>query len=343
MRAATRLSAAAAGLILAGSLFAQGRGGRGGGAPPAPGPCERSCLEGFVNQYLDALVAHNAFGLPFAPKVKFSENDQLLELGDGLWNVTSDIGSYKLYVSDPQSGQAGFLGTVRENGRPAALALRLKVENRKISEIETLVYRAGGGPPPGGRGGRGPGDAKGPPPVAPAPSGAAAMEAMKVDPVFAETVPAGQRVSREELVKLAGAYFDAIEQGNAPASAFDPQCSRVENGVQRTPACAEEIDSKTLSYIQSIYPRRAAVVDEERQLVFGFFMFQQPGDLLAVESPGRGVYKFPESATQPGFTEVAQLFRIQGGKIGRIEALTVGLPYGTPDPFFNDDWRKPKK
>jgi hypothetical protein len=332
----------ATGLILAGSLAAQGRGGRGpGGAPPAPGPCDRACLEGFINQYLDALVAHNAFGLPLAQKVKFSENDQLLDLGDGLWNVTTDIGSYKLYVSDPQSGQVGFFGTVRENDRPTALAIRLKIDNRKISEIETLVYRGGGGPPPGGRGGRG--EAKGPPSPPPPPTGAAALEAMKVDPIFQENGPANQRVSRDELVKLSNTYFDAIEQGNAPASAFDPQCARVENGAQRAMGCAEELNSKTLSYIQTVYPRRPVVVDEERQLVFGFFMFQQPGDLLFVESPGRGTVKFPDSATQPGFTEVAQLFKIKDGKIRKTESLTVGVPYGTPNPFFNDDWRRPKK
>ena len=331
---ALRLVAAA--LILVASLAAQGRGGRGGGgAPPPPGPCDRPCLEGFINQYLDALVAHNAFGLPLAQKVKFSENDQLLDLGDGLWNVTTDIGTYKLYVSDPQNGQVAFVGTVRENGRPTALAIRLKIDNRKISEIETLVYRGGGGPPPG----RGPAgsNAKGPP------VGAAALEEMKVDPIFLEDVPANQRVSRDDLVKLSNTYFDAIEQGNAPAAAFDPQCARVENGAKIAAGCANQINSKTLSYIQAVYPRRPVVVDEERQLVFGFFMFQQPGDLLFVESPGRGTVKFPDSATQPAFTEVAQLFRIKDGKIRKTESLTVGVPYGTANPFFNDDWRRPKK
>ncbi|MCU1337961.1 MAG: hypothetical protein JWO19_3542 [Bryobacterales bacterium] len=339
MRASVGLAAV---LVLASSVAGQGRGGRGNAAPPAPGPCDRPCLEGFVNQYLDSLVAHNAFGLPLAQKVRFSENDQLLDLGDGLWNVTTDLGTYKLYVSDPQSGQVGFFGTVRENGRPTALAVRLKVDNRKISEIETLVYRASAGPPPGGRGGRS-GDAKAPPPPPPPPTGAAALEEMKVDPVFLEIVPADQRVSREELVKRANTYFDAIEQGNAPAAAFDPQCNRVDNGVKVAPNCAEQINSKVLSYIQTVYPRRPVVVDEERQLVFGFFMFQQPGDLLSVESPGRGNYKFPDSATQPGFTEVAQLFRIKDGKIRKMEALTLAVPYGTPNPFFNDDWRRPKK
>jgi hypothetical protein len=372
MKSARLLSFFTAAILMVGSAAAQGRGGRGGrgGGPPAPGPCDRACLEGFVDQYLDALVAHNPFGLPLASKVRFTENDQTLDLGDGLWNVTSDVGAYKLYVTDPQSQQVGFFGTLRENGRPVAIALRLKIDNRKISEIETLVFRGGGGPPPGGRGGRGgrggPGGAaaNGPPPPPPPPTGAAALEAMMPDPVFLETVPANERVSRDELIKAANSYFDAIEQGDGAVGAFDPDCNRVENGARVTNnpgrggagrggaapqidtaamGCAEQIGTKAFGNYRTVYPRRIPVVDEERQLVFGFFMEQQPGDLLSIESPGHGIYKFPDAATQPSFTEVAELFRIKGGKIRKMEALTLNLPYGTPDPYFKDDWRRPAR
>jgi hypothetical protein len=43
--------------------------------------CDRVCLEGFVNQYLDAMVARNPYGLPLASKVKFTENEQTIPLG----------------------------------------------------------------------------------------------------------------------------------------------------------------------------------------------------------------------------------------------------------------------
>ncbi|MGH9592719.1 MAG: hypothetical protein ACRD5L_06485, partial [Bryobacteraceae bacterium] len=57
-------------ILMAGAAFAQppGRGG-------PPGPCDRACLEGFVNQYLEALVAHDPKRLPLTADVKFSEND----------------------------------------------------------------------------------------------------------------------------------------------------------------------------------------------------------------------------------------------------------------------------
>jgi hypothetical protein len=323
--------------LLAGTLLGQSKSNPAQPNPTQSGalPCDRTCLESFVNQYLDALLAHNVFGLPLAPKVKFSENDQLLDLGDGMWNVTTGIGPYKIYVADPQSGQVGFLGTVRENDRPVALALRLKIENRKISEIETIVQSGGSGPPPGGRGGAA---TKAPPPP---PTGPAALELMTPDPVFSETVARLQRVSRDALVKAANSYFDALEKGDAAASSFDPQCNRLENGAPAS--CGDQINSKTLSYIQTVYPRRFPVVDEERQLVFGFFMYQIPGDLLSVESPGHGTHRFSAAQTAPGFADVPALFRIKSGKIRKMESLVVSVPYGTPNPFFNDDWRRAKR
>jgi len=309
-------------LLLSGALLAQ-----------APADCNRACLEGFVNQYVDALVAHNPFGMPLARKVKFSENDVLLDLGDGVWNTITGAGTYKLYVADPQSGQVGLIGTMRENSTPIVIAARLRIENRKITEIETVINRAA--------------------------AAASSLEQLgKPDAAFTESVPAAQRVSRDALIASANKYFDAIEKGSADPAAFDKDCNRTENGAQMTnspsraaPAnlswnpwalgCAEQINTKIFSSYQRIYPRRFPVVDEERQLVFGFFMYQQPGDVLSVESPGHGTYKFPDSATTPGFTESAQLFRIKAGKIGKIESLTLGIPYGMPNPFFKDDWRRP--
>jgi hypothetical protein len=171
----------AAGALFAATLFAQPGGGT---------SCNRACLEGFVNQYLDALAAHNPFGLPLAPRIKFSENDQLLEFGDGAWNVVTGIGDYKFYVADPQAGQVALFDTLRENDAPVAFALRLKIENMRISEVESLVVRDGG-------------------------AGAAVEALGKPDPLLLEAVPAGARLSRKALISAADSYWDAAETGNA--------------------------------------------------------------------------------------------------------------------------------
>src|ERR1700735_3090727 len=103
--------------------------------------CDRACLSGFVDQYLAALVAHDPSRLPFGRGVKFTENGQVLRLGDGLWGTASGIGSYKIYAADPQAGEALYMGVLQENGAPIIFCLRLKVELHRITEIETVISR----------------------------------------------------------------------------------------------------------------------------------------------------------------------------------------------------------
>ncbi|HZI51847.1 MAG TPA: hypothetical protein VFE29_08480, partial [Terriglobia bacterium] len=111
------------------------------GRGAATGPCDRACLQGFVEQYLEAWVARDPKRLPLAANVKYTENGQRLELGDGSWNVATGKGKYRLWTPDAQTGQVALLTTVTEDG-PAGgpnvaslLALRLKVVNRQISEV----------------------------------------------------------------------------------------------------------------------------------------------------------------------------------------------------------------
>jgi hypothetical protein len=48
-------------------------------------------------------------------------------------------------VSDTETGQVAFLGTMREVNtpmpNPVIIAVRLKIENRQVSEIENIVVR----------------------------------------------------------------------------------------------------------------------------------------------------------------------------------------------------------
>ena len=88
--------------------------------------CDRACLEGLVDRYLDAVVAHDPSKAPIAKNAKFTENGQKLDVGDGLWNTMSGKGTYRLFVTDPQAGEVSFLGSIREDNTPAMLALRLE-------------------------------------------------------------------------------------------------------------------------------------------------------------------------------------------------------------------------
>src|SRR3954465_1039456 len=115
-------------------------------AQPPAGGCDRACLVGFIDQYLDALVAQDPKQLPVTATVKFTENGQRLTLGDGFWNSATGKGTYRIDAADPAAGQVGTFVTMREApGTPLIMALRLKVENRRIAKIEVLLAHSEGG------------------------------------------------------------------------------------------------------------------------------------------------------------------------------------------------------
>src|SRR3569833_2046777 len=94
-----------------------------------------------LEDYLTALKAREPSELPLLPNARFTENNSPLSLPDGLWNTVDKISDYRLPVLDPEEGNAGLFTTVEEHGKPAFLSLRLRVINRRIAEIETIVLR----------------------------------------------------------------------------------------------------------------------------------------------------------------------------------------------------------
>jgi hypothetical protein len=286
--------------------------------------CNRDCLEGFVNQYLGAMVARNPHGLPLASNIRFSENDQLIPFGDGLWNTATGIGTYKLYVSDPQAGQIGFLGMLRENGRPVALALRLKITNRAITETETVVLRDG--------------------------TAAVLEEIGKPDPLYLEALPVSERVPRSQMTDTVDGYFRSVREGAPGDTIYDPDCSRVQNGFRTTsnpqlpaPAglswnpfelgCRDQVNSGFFSFIQDFYPRRHAVIDEERGIVFGFYMAHINGTVTSINTPRGKITADPDN-TSPAFIHAAEGFKFRQGKVRCVQTLQIRLPYGTVPILF---------
>jgi hypothetical protein len=285
--------------------------------------CDYACLTGYLDQYLSALVAHDPTRLPLAPHVKFTENTIQMKLGDALWGTISGMGTYKIYFADPHAGEAGCEVTIRENGTPAILVVRLKVVAHKITEVETIVRR--GAEP------------------------AENLEKLgQPNQVWLEPVTAEQRTPRIDMAKDANLYFDGIVHldGNIPP--FDEKCNRVLDGTQDTnnptynegwasgkynPAafnCRDNMNTKIWAYIKSVDPRRILIVDEKMGIVFGFFMFTHPGTVLEADVPGFGKIPMPPSAKRPFNVEVAEFFKIQNNKIRQVEGVQLALPYHQP-------------
>ncbi|HEX4997192.1 MAG TPA: hypothetical protein VFY29_03135, partial [Terriglobia bacterium] len=155
-----------------------------------PTDCERACLETLVDDYLAAVVAHDPSRLPLSADVMYTENKQLARVGEGFWRTATARGNYKHYFADPVMGQAGWMGTMREGDRVLLMALRLRVQLGRITEIETSYFRPGGG----------------------GPNDIAAMEAKGApEALWLEPIPAARRMSRAQLIEIANAYFAGVE------------------------------------------------------------------------------------------------------------------------------------
>ena len=93
------------------------------GRTASPINCKtRACYERLVDDYLAALVAHDASRIAFAADARFVENIKATKIGDGLWKSASAVPTtFKIYVPDPVSGQVGFMGVLQEGGKPILL------------------------------------------------------------------------------------------------------------------------------------------------------------------------------------------------------------------------------
>ncbi len=305
-----------------------------GSAVAAPA-CDRQCLEGFVDRYLDAAIAHQPDKVPLAKGVRFTEDGQLLEIGDGMWRTLRAKGHYRLFVTDVPAGEVAFFGSIEEDNRdpskgtPAAIALRLRVHDQQITEIEQIVIR----------------DEK----------AGARIDGMTVNPIYLQTVPPGERASRADMIATANKYFTGMQKNDGKGDyPFADDCNRVENGGQSTNnptpsgqtrpdpktssnysgqwSCMEQFRSGLLHFVSRIRDRRFVAVDEERGIVFAFGFFDHEGGATRTfQTPdGRTVTAGP---VQPWTWEIAELFKVQGGKIHKIEALLQRCPYG-----MNSGW-----
>ncbi|MEI9963526.1 MAG: hypothetical protein WDM92_01200 [Caulobacteraceae bacterium] len=116
---------------------------------PIPSNCDRACLEALADQVAAAMVAHDPSGLPLSKDVQYTEGGSILKIGDGFWATASGMGTYAHYFADPDDGQIVVMRTMKEGHGPNAdnlMAMRVRVQLNRITEIEVSFYKKGGGP-----------------------------------------------------------------------------------------------------------------------------------------------------------------------------------------------------
>ena len=302
----------AAGACLAAALAL---GGGASAASKAGGACDKACLTALTDKYLEALLAHQPGRVPAASTVKFTENSIRLKLGDGLWQTVDGVKPFNLTVADDKTGEAASFRIVTENGTPAMLAYRLRAQGGKITEIETFVVRKLSG------------------------IHGNFETVPDLNPAWGETLPASARPSRAELIKVANAYFDGIEQANGDIVPFIDETDRLENLTKTSPGmrngkmttARESFNSKVFNYIKKVDGRRFLVIDEARGIIVANYMFQHPGNIRQVTGPDNKTIQITGPlASYPNTTSGLEAFRVKNGKLDHILSYVVLNAYRQP-------------
>jgi len=267
-------------------------------AAPAPAAvaaaaCDRHCLLQVLTDYSEALVFNEPETLPLSAALRVTANG-VLQSGAGKSEVWGAIRRmpFRQALVDPQTGAAIMLGVVtnaptRNAARWWFYAVRLKVEQRRISEIEEITFDGTLG-------------------------GTPASSLRLPERVFDSVLPVAERSTREQLFAIADSYFSAvgheIPYRQVP---WHPECQRIElgtftvNSELMSGSCGGEFRNPATKW--NVRNRRFYVADVERGVVLAIGNFTTP----------------PEYPNNNG-SVVFELFKIQDGMIRHIEAIFRG-------------------
>ncbi|MEP7352661.1 MAG: hypothetical protein ABI824_05470 [Acidobacteriota bacterium] len=263
-----------------------------GGAQAAD--CDRACMKGMITKYIDAMVAHDASKVPLAPNVRFTEDSKELKVGEGLWKTATKKGDFRQDYIDLKKQIAASHVMVYEADSTVLYSVVLRVVDKKVTGIETLVDRV------------------------------TATSRFKPDsldpplPGMSAPVPAGKRMARADMEKAALRYPEGLRIGNFTdaKTPFSTEAYRVENGSFIAGVGGPKPTSPGM-FTQKImlHPdvkASVAAVDEEEGIVLLWMNF---GDTNSY-GPGNALITF-------------EAFKVWGGEIHAINAFFRTQPKET--------------
>ena len=173
--------------------------------------CTRDNLKAMAANYFKAVETHAMSALPTAANVRITENAAEIKQGEGFFK-TGGKAQLQRTIVDIRKCSTLTQAVVDETGAkpgPVLMAVRLKSDGGKVSEIETIIARTGD--------------------FAFNPQGALDTK----DQDWATLMPAAQRRTREFLNGQADKYYQMFEDHKVDPG-FATPCNRWENGTLTT-------------------------------------------------------------------------------------------------------------
>jgi hypothetical protein len=178
--------------------------------------CTRASLKAMIANYFKAVETHDMSALPTAANLRITENGQEMKTGEGFFKSGGTVLLQRSLIDTERCGtvtEAVTNETIDGAQTLAVMAVRLKVEQGKVSQIETIVTRE-------------------------------AEEKRFYNPkVLLDTkdqdwttpLPPGKRLTREYMNEGANKYFDAFVKDPTVLPPFATPCHRWEGGTHTTP------------------------------------------------------------------------------------------------------------
>jgi hypothetical protein len=215
--------------------------------------------------------------------------------------------------------------------------VRIKVEKRRVTEIEAVIVR---------REQRGAGGGTQTMMLAALPYQNNPADFAAVDPIFTTNLPKGKRATADGLSSAVQSYYEALRAADGSRAPLTQNCERRANGVRVTgvvdaaapdPAhpsfrplslgCAAQLSTGYFREIETIREVGIWVADTERGLVLSRALFDIPNDRKTIAIKEFGDVALPKLSSGPYSILTAQLFRMDGDRIRRIEEQLRTVPY----------------
>lgn len=274
--------------------------------------CNNECLTDIARQYLQDVVKQDFSRLPWGDRVRYTENNVAMMIGDGFWGAGPGTQGEGLFLADASTGNIVWLGITTEHGQAAYHGLRLQITDRQITEVESYLGREG------------------------TPEIFAKVETYTRDRRFTENVPANQRISRERMIALVDGYFNSKQQNSGQVfTSFSTDCSQTTNGMSTTSGeywaakvaqgCKAQLEAGVYKPVDRIRARRYPVVNEQTGVVVA----------LSIEDHATRYVDYTTTDGKPLSVQVEypnsrghlDVFKIENGAITRIDGVSVFLPY----------------
>ena len=277
----------------------------------AQSDCNRACLTGFIDIYFKALAANDPASVPLAPKAKITSNSKVVPLAQAFW-ASADRTIYRWDIVNERLGDTGTEAVVQNaDGSKTMYVLRLKVQNKTITEVEAIKANQGEADRLWG------------------PDGL-----KEVSPNLRLTIREAEQDSYYGLIAAAEAYWRAFQTNGTPEyhpAPLLPDMLRFENGLQTTGmvrdgayVSAQEGFDRGRFLGRNIWDRRYPVVDTERGIVLSIVRFGLKDGMKS------------QNVVTSNDRLVGEFFAVKNGRIQEVHAVLFNLPDAEPSGWPAD-------